>query len=422
MARVFALSPRSLVAVGCWAVTAGLAAATLILLALQPDWEILLLGLAAPVLGVALALIFATVGAVIASRQPWNLVGWIFCAGALLIGFGMFAAPYAAYALFVRPGSLPAGELVAWVWKWSYVPTFGLIGILLPLLFPNGRLASARWRPVLWLAVPVLVIMTAGSAFGLEPIYLNWKLHYVLPNAFALGAPSALVGSGTLWHQLERVAPVSVVPLMIVAAISLVARASRADAVERQQIKWVAFAAMLPGTGFFISLVLGFWDLGSLLLLVGAFGLPIAAGVAILRYRLYEIDLLINRTIVYGVLSLVLAATYFVGLLALQALLRPVTGASELPVALSTLTVVGLVQPLRRRIQEDVDRRFYRSRYDAARTLDAFSARLRDLVELGAVEGELLAAVHRTMRPASAGLWLRSVPGEIRANTPLQRI
>ena len=343
---------------------------------------------------------WSTVGAVVASRRPENPVGWILWAMGLLSGVALFAGQYATYALLVHPGSLPGGELVGLVSSWIWVPVIGLL-IFLLLLFPNGRLPTRRWRPVAWTGAAVIAMgaineaLVPGTIDGLEP-FRN---------------PLGIEGAKRILTLLATLSQVLAAALLLIAAASLFVRLLRARGEERQQVKWLAYAAMVLAGAFFlgsISGAIGASWVGFVLSMVGFLGVPIAAGIAILKYRLYEIDLIINRTLVYGSLTATLVAIYFGGIVLLQRLFVIVTGEkSTLAVVASTLVIAALFTPLRRRIQSFIDRRFYRRKYDARKTLESFSAKLRDETDLDALNAALVGVVRETMQPTHVGLWLR---------------
>ena len=344
------------------------------------------------------ALVGPTVGAIVASRVPRNPIGWIFSAVAVAGAFAGFAESYATYGIANVRATLPGVEALAW----SVGPitrTSSFVSYTFPLLlFPDGRLPSRRWRPVAWLMgvaaalIAVVIALRPEGLVGLGPV--------VMPNPLAVEAFRGLS---------DVVLPF--IPLgLVIAAASVIVRLRRASGLEREQFKWIAYAG-----GLMITL-LGLAGIGTVLgvpaLVYVGFGgaslaVPIAMGIAIVRYRLYDIDVLINRTLVYGATTAVLVASYSLCVLLALSLLRPFTQGSDLAVAVSTLFVAALIQPVRTRIQRGVDRRFYRSRYDAARTLDALAVRLRDEVDLGALRRELIDAVAETMRPAHASVWLR---------------
>jgi hypothetical protein len=347
-----------------------------------------------------LAIGFSTVGAVVTPRHSQNPMGWIFCAVGLLYAAVHFVAEYAIYTLLAAPGSLPAGEAAAWVFSWLFVPQIGLSGLLI-LLFPDGRVQSIRWRWFAWLivfATPASMVMAAlspGEIVGLDPIHNPLGIED-LPNLYELVQALMLT-------------------LLLVAATSLLVRLRRARGVEQQQIKWFAYAVVVASSGSILTYVVPVaigapWlELVSYVpFVVGVVSVPISMGIAILRYRLYDIDLLINRTLVYGALTAMLVGVYVGSIVVLQGLVRVFTGQeSQLAIVASTLAVAALFNPLRRRIQSFIDRRFYRSKYDAAKTLAAFSAKLRDETDLDALSDDLVGVVRETMQPAHVSLWLR---------------
>jgi hypothetical protein len=352
------------------------------------------------IFGVAL-LAFPIVGALVASRHPRNPIGWIFVACGVMFALAAFANQYGVYALFTKPGSLPAPEVMGWLQSWLFLAPLGLTAILLFLLFPNGRLASRRWRPVLWLAPAAIV--TGLLVEMLTPSRL--ESFYDVRNPFQV--------EGSVRDALEvagNVAFLLILGCILAAAISLVNRFRRARGVERQQIKWVTAAGAVVAGAFASGPAVLWYVLDpayEAVIVVAIAGVPVAAGVSILRYRLYEIDRIINRTVVYGALSALLAGLYFGIVLALQQVFSGFAGGSDLAIAVSTLAVAALFRPVRSRIQAFVDRRFYRAKYDAQETLEAFSARLRDEIDLDALAGELRGVVQETMQPAHVTLWLR---------------
>ena len=352
---------------------------------------------------------FATVGALIVSRQPRNAVGWIFCYLGLAFPLVGAIEEYALYALVTEPGSLPWGEGLVWLAALLGGPTFFALFALVFLLFPEGRLLSRRWRLVVWLDL-VAVACLVCSAF--EPGALGNLGLVRVANPFGMESLAALLGT------LELVGLFTTLAVAVTGGISLVVRFRRARGVERQQLKWFAYSGIVFCAVFAIAPVL--WSLPEsaapgwvwpVLFLAGSSTIPVSVGIAILRYRLYEIDLLINRTLVYGSLTVTLALVYFGVVTVTQALFRAVTSQQELPqlvVVASTLVIAALFNPLRRRIQSFIDRRFYRSKYDARKTLEAFSAKLRDETDLDALNVELVGVVRETMQPAHVSLWLRS--------------
>jgi hypothetical protein len=334
---------------------------------------------------------FMVVGALIVANRPGNAIGWVFSAIALLAVLGALAEEYAGYA--VRTG-LAGGLLAGWFSGWAWYPTVTLALMFTPLLFPDGRPPSPAWRPVAWLAVAATTLFVALAAVA-PTIELDDG--HVVDNP---------IGVAGVADPEDTVLNIVLGLLILAAVVSLVVRFRRSRGEERLQLKWFTYAcATLP------VLLLG--DLlpdtaGNVLFAVGITLPPVAAGIAILRYRLYEIDRLINRTLVYGLLTALLAAVYAGLVLLLGRLFGELGGRPpSWAVAGATLAVATLFQPARRRIQAVVDRRFNRRRYDAALTVEAFSARLRDQVDLATLSAELLAVVNQTVQPASAGLWLR---------------
>jgi hypothetical protein len=358
---------------------------------------------------------FSTVGALIASRRPENPIGWLFCSGAFIWGLGELTLEYGVYALVTAPGALPAGVWAAWFGAWARgIGGFFMVLFLL-LLFPTGRLPTRRWRVVVWAALGYIVLFTLVS--WLSPVSQDFRLSSVRnPLGFDLEIMNLL--GGVLYLSL---------PLLLLASgAAVIVRFRRSSGDERQQIKWFAYAVAIMVVLFTIGHALGLTQVVGVAPLVFAIpltGLPVAAGIAILKYRLYDIDLVINRTLVYGTLTATLVALYFGGIVLLQRLFVVLTGErSTLAVVASTLAIAALFNPLRQRIQAFVDRRFYRRKYDAAKTLEAFSATLRDETDLEALNEELVGVVRQTMQPAHVSLWLRpdTVPDGEHPHKPLE--
>jgi hypothetical protein len=349
-------------------------------------------------------LAFLTVGALVASRRPENPIGWIFCAVALSNFLWAFGWQYAVYALVTEPGSLPGGRAMAWLGTgWSATLGWGLMATFVPLLFPTGRLPSRRWRPVAWLAAALLALGMLALAFTPGPISEEGP---AVPN------PAGMDGFGGALVLVENIAISSLMAIMVASVSSVVLRYRRSRGEERQQIKWFAFAIVLLVTsivlGILANFVPGFGTVSNTLQVLGVSSVPAAVGIAILRYRLYDIDRIINHTLVYGALTAALVLVYIGGVVLLQSVFRALTGQeSQLAIVASTLAIAALFNPLRRRIQSFIDRRFYRRKYDAARTLDSFGARLRDEVGLDALSADLLGVVGETVQPEHASLWLR---------------
>ena len=354
-------------------------------------------------------LVFSVVGVLIASRHPRNPIGWIFLADGLLWNFLGFTDYYGIYGV-ASPGSVPFPVLVAGFNNFLWVPAVGLLGTYALMLFPDGNLPSKRWRPLAWLTGVALVSISLLVAISPAPLQSLGETQ----NPFALDLPPWAEGATAIFLVL---------PLcMIASAASLVVRYRRAVGEQRQQIKWIAFAAVIVVLMYLAamvsSLIFPSWawfsagspwwmDLLAYAALASFVTIPIAVGFAVLKYRLYDIDLVINRALVYAPLSATLAGAYFGSVVVLQSLLRALTaGESQLAIVASTLAIAALFDPLRRRMQAFVDRRFYRRKYDAAKTLEAFSARLREETDLGLLSEHLLGVVGETMRPTHISLWL----------------
>ena len=332
---------------------------------------------------------FMAVGAVIVAHRPGNAIGWIFSAIGLLTATGMLAGEYTARANLGRPDALPAAVLAAWYTSWWWYPTFALVLVFTPLLFPTGRLLSARWRPVAAAAAAATVGVTALTA--LKPTLRDED--YVVRNPIGMAGvkdPEQSAVGAVLFGLL--------LACMVAAALSLVLRFRRSQGVERQQLKWFTYAGALMILSLLVTDFL-FPDSSNVEVFAGLVAalVPVAAGVAILRHRLYDIDRLINRTLVYATAVLGLGQGF--------------GGVGGEPpgwaVAGATLAVAALFQPARRRIQAVVDRRFDRRKYDAAKTVEAFSARLREEIDLDTLSAELLAVVDQTVQPTGVWLWLR---------------
>jgi len=358
-------------------------------------------------------LAFPTVGALIASRRPHNPIGWICLAvGLLWMLLGLFDY-YGVYGL-AKPDTVPFPVVIYALVEWLWLPSVGLLAIYLLLLFPDGRLPSRRWRPLAWLSGAVIVLLAVDSV--LAPGELT-DLEGVR-NPFGLEGVPWLVDAQIVLLLLF-------VACILASAVSLILRYRHSGGEVREQIKWIALAGSF--VGLLLSTVLGLiivaevmrgsggstplWLQGLLFVMLLSFaGVPVAIGFAVLRYRLYDIDRIINRTLVYGSLTVSLAVVYFGGVTVTQAIFRALTGQEEQPqlaVVVSTLVIAALFNPLRRRIQSFIDRRFYRRRYDAAKTLEAFSAKLRDETDLDALRDDLVGVVGDTMQPAHVSLWLR---------------
>jgi hypothetical protein len=369
--------------------------------------------------GLALdAIAFATLGAVIASRRPDHRIGWLLCTIGLGAGLGALGGQYARYGLITEPGMVVGAALASWWGAWWWIIGFALPVQMLLLLFPTGRVPSPRWRSATWLLVADMVV--AAVIVAINPVPFSPR---ELPVASPLGI-QAPVWSSELLRQLSLLL-IAPGPALCIAALT--ARFRRARGVERQQLKWFIYAGVLillgvdAGPSLLLQSVLTSDTMLYVNGVVGAIVFPClaaAVALAILRYRLYDIDLIIRRTLVYGVLTALLALAYWGLVVVLQQVLQPLTQGSELAIVGSTLAVAALFQPLRQRVQLTVDRRFYRQRYDAAHTLAAFSARLREEIDLDALGDELVDVIGRTMQPTSFSLWLKNPNARRRRNDP----
>jgi hypothetical protein len=348
----------------------------------------------------------ALVGAVLASHRPRNPVGWFFVFSAASFAVSEATFRYAVYGLVIDPGSLPLARAMAWPATWLWVPGVLLVLVFLPLYFPNGRLLSLRWRPVMWLAIFVSGATVVIWAFLPGKVGDAWDI----TNPLGLAALRPAIGG------LEVVMAVLFLGFILSSVVSLVVRSRRSQGQERQQMKWLTYAAATVLGMVLLTTLLEAANLVFLSEMAGLAtdlliaGIPVGVGIAVLRYRLYDIDVVINRTLVYGSLTALLALVYLGGVTATQAIFRTLTGEQEQPqlaIVVSTLIIAALFTPLRRRIQAFIDRRFYRRKYDARKTLEAFSIKLRDETDLKALNNELVGVVRDTMQPAHVSVWLR---------------
>jgi hypothetical protein len=371
-----------------------------------------------------LSLAYPTVGALIASRLPTNPIGWIFCGLGLIYVTRRFAMAYADHALLVNI-ALPWGEFAAW-----FSTLIGFAGptlaVFLMLLFPGGRLPSRRWRIVVWLTI----LGAAMSALGFAFMPSSLLTHSDVANPFAIvGVIYGKLPTYQFFGASRLLGMTLLLTSGLAALFSVILRLRHARGDDRQQIKWFLFAAvpltvlgslvalndvvayfttdfmfrpmyMLYSLGLFVPVL--YVEVLALLLV------PVCTYIAILRYNLYDIDVVINRTLVYGSLTAMLVALYFVGIVVLQRVFVFLTGQqSTLAVVASTLLIAALFTPLRRRIQGFIDRRFYRRKYDARKTLESFSAQLRNETDLEALSEDLVGVVRETMQPAHVSFWLR---------------
>jgi MFS family permease len=356
------------------------------------------------------AVLFTAIGAVVAWHRPANPIGWLFCLIGVLGAVALAGNCYAGFAVLDRTGTLPGGTWAALAAAWADRP-LALLMVLLFLLFPDGQLPSRSWQPLLRLVVAALFLL--GLAELLRPDAIQDVLPGI-PNPIGLEAMGPRLTAGLAALDLLTFASLAAVGVL------LLARLRRARGVERQQLKWFVYAASLVVAGFVVAPVAplpGPWPYAPLLLAL--LFLPVAMGIAVLRYRLYDIDRLINRTLVYGLLTALLAGVYAIVVLVLGQLFGAI--GDQTPswvVAGATLAVAALFQPARHRIQQVVDRRFNRRKYDAAKTVEAFSVRLRDEVDLDALTAELLVVVDQTIQPTKASLWLRPPAPDSRRTAP----
>jgi hypothetical protein len=361
-------------------------------------------------------LAYPVVGTLIALRRPGNPIGWICLGAGIFWMLSILTGVYGVYGLVARPGAVPFPAAFGSLTEWLWAPALGLLGIYLVLLFPDGSLPSRRWRPLAWLSGMVIVLGSAGIAFRPGR----------LPDLGGVRNPFGLEGHP--WVMDAMSTALLLFPLCLLAsALSLVLRFLRSGGEERGQIKWIAFVASVVGVGFISAITGGLFipsdavgvarPLWQKLLedavTLSFAGVPVAVGIAVLKYRLYDIDILINRTLVYGSLTVMLALIYLGGVTTTQAVFRTLTGEEEQPqlaIVVSTLVIAALFNPLRWRSQSFIDRRFYRMKYDAAKTLAAFSTRLRDETDLVRLGEDLVDVVTETMQPEHVSLFLRPDP------------
>ena len=348
-----------------------------------------------------LPLPFAAVGTLIAARRPGHRIGWLLLGGSLAIASAQLTWSYVSYSL--RSGApLPGSAVVGWIGNWVPWPALAAFALLM-LLFPDGQLPSPRWRPVGWAMVAWCAVIMVFLA-----LYPGLISTPELDNPFGLSGDA---GEAMRRLQASPIIPLVTIPLFLASASAPLVRFRHARAEQRQQLKWFAYAVgLLVGVILLSGPLLPGWanDLSGIVIVVAVWGIAAAIGISVLRYRLYDIDQIINRTLVYGLLTALLGGVYAGTVLVLGQVFGGI--GAQLPswaVAGTTLAVAALFQPARRRIQAVVDRRFNRRKYDAAKTVEAFSARLRDEVDLDALTAELLVVVDQTIQPTRALLWLR---------------
>lgn len=348
---------------------------------------------------------FATTGALITSRQPANPVGWL-CAGAAVLY--VFAGVADSFVNSF-PDTATSGGVLLRLWitvgESLWAPGLGIGATLLLLLFPNGHLPSPRWRPIAWVASVVLILIPVAQ------ILVPGRVQ-----DYPVVSPVGIPGAATVLEGIVGIAYMGLALCVPFSMASLFFRFRKAPPVERQQLKWLLFAAGLVAVLFLSSVILevvtqnsaAAGEISNFLTTAALSAVPIAIGIAILRYRLYDIDVIINRALVYAVLTAVLAFVYIAVVFGLQQVLSPITQESDLAIAASTLAVAALFRPARTRVQSFIDHRFYRRKFDAQRTLDDFSSTLRDEVDLSALSSRLTGVISDTMQPAHVSLWLRT--------------
>ncbi|HEU0244160.1 MAG TPA: hypothetical protein VFQ75_09665 [Candidatus Limnocylindrales bacterium] len=344
---------------------------------------------------VLLTTIYGVVGARIVTRDGRNRVGWVLWTQPTLIALSGAGVGYAQLSVDRFAGSLPATAALAWAGGWSLVLFILLTALVIPLLFPTGGLPSPRWRPVAAVVTTGIVLTMAGFMFPDVPVLPG------IPNPVGLHGADALL---TLASQVGGISIVLSLPFVLA---SVVHRFRRGTGVQRQQVKWFAVGFLVPALLLLAALVAQEVELLWTCAVIALGLIPVTIGVAILRYRLYEIDRLVSRTIGWAVVTGVLVAVFASLVVVLQAVLAPLTKESTLAVAASTLIAFALFQPVRRRVQRAVDRRFDRAHYDALATADAFAGRLRTQTDLASVMFDLSSTTGAAVAPASLGVWIR---------------
>lgn len=365
---------------------------------------------------------FPVVGVLVATRRPRNAIGWLLLAiglvWELVAGLGGL---YVIWGFRIAPGSVPRPDLIAGLTSSAWVPGVGLMGTFLILLFPDGRLPARRWKPLAWICGLVLLVLSLLIPLTPGPLNEVTGDSSLPPVANPLGVEALpALSEGSLFAPLL----VLLALCILASAWSLIERFRRSHGRERYQLKWLVTAAGIIAALFFVSILASLFT-GAMssssaeptwlfvLDQIGAYSfvfIPAAVGIAILRHRLYDIDVIINRALVYGTLTVVLALVYVAGAIGIGGVLREVGGqeSNGIAVAASTLALAGLFRPARARLQAFIDRRFYRQKYDAEQTLADFSTQLRDLVALDDLKSEMLGVVHKTMHPTHASLWLKA--------------
>ena len=328
-------------------------------------------------------------GFVLASRRPQNRIGWLFLVAGLALGLDGFSSPYALHALVAAPGSLPAGRVFAWLSNWGWMIAVAMLGFLF-LLFPTGQLRSRGWRPAAWFA---------GGAFALATACILTAASSEWAHPFAMSGPASPGGLTALFFL---VGALLISAGLLVSVVALVVRFAKSSGEERLQLKWCAAAALVLAVVFVTSIWVSSAAVNVLQSLAFV-GVWTAIAVAVLKYRLYDIDRVISRTLAYAIVTGLLVGVY-AGLVLLAT--QVFQFHNTVAVAASTLVAAALFNPLRRRVQEMVDRRFNRARYDAERTVAAFTARLKETVDLDSVRDDLATVVDQALEPAHISVWI----------------
>ena len=369
---------------------------------------------AGPIVGLAFTLSYSTLGAIIVINRPRNPIGWLLLGLATAATVVGFAIQYSVYGLVTvaphmtlglgreDPRQLIGARFMGWLQSWGQSIYFPALVALPYLLYPNGKLPSRRWRPAIWLVVFAVTLSTLSVILEPGPIYNyagSQAIRLPMNNPTGVTLPSWISDAMSWGWGLS----IMVVMISLFAPIS---RYRKAKGTERQQLKWfVYFASIFLVLFFIFGGGLGEAGLGIIVLIP-----PVAAAIAIVQYRLYDIDLIINRTLVYGSITAILAVTYLASVAVLQSIISRVTGQqSSIAIVATTLIIAALFQPLRRRVQSFVDRRFYRRKYNMERTLAEFGASLRDDVDQDALSDSLLSAITEAIQPEHLSLWLRDI-------------
>jgi hypothetical protein len=356
---------------------------------------------------VVVGIVYAAAGLLLCVRVPKNALGAVFLLTAVLWSVALAFDQYAKYALITAPGTVPGGPMAMWLGAWVWVPGTALLFFAMPMLFPDGHLPSSRWRPVAALVVVGVGISMLGHALAVWPLrdtIVPLTKDFIAANQPGLGGTLASIGDAVMF----LVAPP-------IAVASLVMRYRRSTGVPREQLRWLTFAIFVTSVVGIGSQVMNQLFSSAIPVANAIAGItvalvPIALTAAILRYRLYDIDRIISRTLAYAVVTSMLAAVFVVSNLALQAVISGATGQSTIAVAGSTLLVATLFQPIRRRVQAPLDRRFDREHVDAAKVVSAFGVRARDEVDLVRLSDAVVSAAGAAVAPATASVWLRVTP------------